>query len=319
MWEHLTKQPAELAAHLAMELVRRAKTLNTGDLAQLRATLDQAIHIADYATRARSLLAQPLKLRNQEVDGTNWQDAGIRLLALWKKTTPEAVRARMAELQARDKEKWNQVFPDEWDIDEGKLDQFYRELEPFQANGMHNLNAMCLAIRWHVAEVLAPIAGENGAFDLGGSDGMTTLFLHHHGARGVTLIEPNDHSRGFGQWLADQLGFVGMKFADRCAPAEQYAAGVCTEVLEHVVDPPATVRYLYDLLKPGGVIFVTATFVASQATHLKQNLRYHGKEHELMRAAGFVPWNPPVRCPLPFLAHWGYWQKPAREGLSKAA
>ena len=127
----------------------------------------------------------------------------------------------------------------------------------------------------------------------------------------MTLIEPNGAARAFGQWLAGQVGFTDMEFHEDVPQGRRYGAGICTEVLEHVVDPPKMIREMFELLHPGGVVFVTSSFGVPQDSHLKQNLKYAGKEDELMKAAGFRSWTPPVKSPVPMFPQWGFWQRPA--------
>ena len=78
-----------------------------------------------------------------------------------------------------------------------------------------------------------------------------------------------------------------------------------------MIDPPAMIRHMYDLLIPGGILFVTSSFGVAQDTHLKQNLRYAGKEQQLMIDAGFQSCMPNQPAPVPFLPQWGFWQRPA--------
>ncbi len=90
----------------------------------------------------------------------------------------------------------------------------------------------------------------------------------------------------------------------------RFGAGLSTEVLEHVIDPPAMLRTCFNLLEPGGVMFVTSSFGIPGPQHLRSNARYAGHEGELMRSVGFVPFTPPKPAPIPFLPSWGFWQRP---------
>lgn len=309
MLKHFAKAD-EFAVGLSADLIRRSHAVDAVDIDQVRAYLTLAIGTSVYATKAKALLTRPLRDRKIQVDGGDWRRCGISLLGLWRGMRPAAVEARMAELDARDAGKWRRTFPDDWDIDEQKLIALYRANEPLQANGVHHLNDLGLAVRFWVTEVLAQAATGRGAFDYGGSDGLCCTFLRHHGAADVTLYELNDHARAFGQWLNGQLGFDDVTYTDQL-PRRRFGAGISTEVLEHVVDPPRMVREMYDLLLPGGVLFVTSSFADSQETHLKQNLKWAGREDELMLDAGFAKWSPPARPPIPFVKSWGFWQRPA--------
>ncbi|MFT3786312.1 MAG: methyltransferase domain-containing protein [Tepidisphaeraceae bacterium] len=264
---------------------------------------------AVYTTKAKSLIARPLRERGIAVDATQWREAGIQLYGLWQKMTPEQVKERQAFLSQRNKNRWRETFPDDWQIDEAKLIALYKASEPLQANGVHAWNDLTFALRFYVAEMLAPASKNLGVFDWGGSDGITCTFLRHHGAKDVHLFEPNQAARDFCTWLNDQLGISDLTVHEEDPAGRTFGAGVCTEVLEHVVNPPAMCKRFYDLLEPGGVMFVTSSFQPTQETHLKQNLKYNGKENELMLNAGFKPWQPPVRPPVPMLPQWGFWRK----------
>ena len=306
----LFAKPGEFAQNLSADLIRRNKAVDATDIDQIRAYLELAVSTSVYATKAKALLTRPLRERGIAVDGSDWRRCGICLYGLWKGMRPDAVERRMAELSERDKDSWRNTFPDDWDIDEQKLIALYRSNEAFQSNTVHDFGDLSLALRYYVTEMLARAAGGRGAFDWGGSEGICCTFLRHHGAPDVTLFELNDHARAFGQWLNGQLGFDDITYTDQ-RPRRQFGAGLSTEVLEHVVDPPLMVRQMFDMLHPGGVLFVTSSFGVPQDTHLKQNLKWSGREDELMRSAGFVKWNPPVRAPMPFLTTWGFWQRPA--------
>lgn len=52
------------------------------------------------------------------------------------------------------------------------------------------------------------------------------------------------------------------------APAEQFEAVLCVEVLEHLEDPVALLQGLRTMVKPGGVLFVTAALNAGHADHI---------------------------------------------------
>jgi ubiquinone/menaquinone biosynthesis C-methylase UbiE len=74
-------------------------------------------------------------------------------------------------------------------------------------------------------------------------------------------------------------------------PAEAFDVVVCIEVLEHVVDPPATMRDIYRALKEGGIALITESFESigpEFPSHLPANFRYAGRIHQLMEGIGFA-------------------------------
>lgn len=312
MYQLLASKPADLATTLTVDLSRRIREADTRDIDLLQHNIQQAVATAVYAAKAKSFLTQPLRDRKIPFDAANWRDCGIQLYSLWRSMRPAAVEARMKELAERDKNKWHDTFPDDWQIDEQKLLDLYKSGEPLQANNIHNYNDISLALRYYACEMIAPIAkagGAAGGFDWGGSDGVCVAFFRHQGVPDATLIEPNQAARDFSAWLNTKLGFPDVQFHE-FRPDRKFSGGICTEVLEHVVDPPRMIREMYDMLTPGGVIFVTSSYGVPQLTHLKQNLRFAGKEDQLMIEAGFRKWTPPVKPPMPFLPQWGFWQRP---------
>jgi len=74
-------------------------------------------------------------------------------------------------------------------------------------------------------------------------------------------------------------------------PNASFDVVVCIEVLEHVSDPPSTMRGLYRALKSGGIALITESFAsvgAAYPSHLPGNLKYAGRSHQMMEAFGFA-------------------------------
>jgi len=88
--------------------------------------------------------------------------------------------------------------------------------------------------------------------------------------------------------------------------AGRFDAVVCIEVLEHVPNPPGTMRNLYAALKSGGIALITESFESvgpSYPSHLPANFRYAGKTHRLMETLGFVSTyynSAPINRPMEF-------------------
>jgi hypothetical protein len=316
MFEKLSRGPGTFAVAMALEMALRAEALDAGpELQKTLDALDYAVRATVYSTRAKVLLTQPLVRHKIPVDGKDWRGCAVKLYAQWQGTTLEQAEQRMAALREQYKSAWRNTFPDEWDIDEQKLLALYKSSPALLANGVHDWNDLSLGLRYFVAEQLAVAASGKGIFDWGGSDGISCIFARHHGATDVHLFEPNAAGREFGKWLAESLGLGGIAFheqgPERPPAGRRFGAGICTEVLEHVVDPPAMIRQMHDLLIPGGILFVTSSFAVTQDTHLKQNLKYAGHEQRLMVEAGFEPCTPSAKPPSPFLPQWGFWRRAA--------
>ncbi len=99
----------------------------------------------------------------------------------------------------------------------------------------------------------------------------------------------------FARWRDQEAGIEGAEYlpeSQLCEEIEahtnQYDFGVCTEVLEHVIDVEETVERMAKLIRPGGLLYQTASFgLYPHLSHLKPNLRFAGKEDELMASVGF--------------------------------
>lgn len=79
----------------------------------------------------------------------------------------------------------------------------------------------------------------------------------------------------------------------------QYDVVWCREVLEHLWDVPSTVNVIYDLLKPGGLLALTASFTGDDdnPSHLKKNVVYERTLGSFLKRHGFGPlmrYTPPL-------------------------
>lgn len=105
------------------------------------------------------------------------------------------------------------------------------------------------------------------------------LWSHNLDGQALAILDiaPQDHA-GAQAFFKGRLTTLDIDpssgadvIADICGPIPQLHGArfdviVCTEVLEHVLQPFAAVNQLFDLLAPGGVLLVTTPF----------NFRIHG-------------------------------------------
>lgn len=99
-------------------------------------------------------------------------------------------------------------------------------------------------------------------------------------------------------------GFARFRFAEeglserinvieRCAdiPRNAFDAVISIEVLEHVIDPMATMQDFHRALRVGGIALITESFEAVGPrfpSHLESNLQYAGRVHRMMEGLGFA-------------------------------
>ena len=76
-----------------------------------------------------------------------------------------------------------------------------------------------------------------------------------------------------GTWNATDVDIVS-DITSIPEPDESFDAIMCNEVFEHLVEPPAALREFARLLKPGGILIITAPFCA--LTHFSPHFYYTG-------------------------------------------
>lgn len=110
--------------------------------------------------------------------------------------------------------------------------------------------------------------------------GLDSFFFAQAGYE-VVFHEVSKYGQQIAKRLFDDYN-VKVQIADSLEsfPPESFDAIFSLDVLEHVPSPPAMVRDLTRLLKPGGFFVVSAPFYAIHPkwpTHLKSNRQYSGK------------------------------------------
>ena len=105
----------------------------------------------------------------------------------------------------------------------------------------------------------------------------------------VTLSDLPGKTFGFAKWRAEKRG-LNIDFVNSDELAEEYDAILCFDVLEHLLEPEQTVKYLYKHLKDHGILLVTVNFKHSEIhpMHLERNEMYLGDEfYQMMSDSGF--------------------------------
>ncbi len=139
----------------------------------------------------------------------------------------------------------------------------------------------------------------------GDGPGFDSLYLSSAG-HSVDYYDPSAAGARFAKRLFQEAARpprILTKCECECENENSYDAVLCLDVLEHVPDPPATVRMLAARLSPGGYLIIHAPFFATTAdcpTHLSSNIRYCGDIKTLYTPADLVPiagrtlWDPIV-------------------------
>jgi len=220
------------------------------------------------------------------------------------------IEERLSEAIGRGQERWNQTVPDEDHPTFEQLSAFYNGQEFPEGDMMPEAVASRLACAHRMIPVRVALElGAKSAFDYGGGSGLTTSALAAAGLSAVTLIEENVAMLEFAAWRDREAGIEGVSYLresalcdDLEARAGSYDFGVCTEVLEHVLDVEGTIARMARLVRPGGLLFQSASFALyPHLSHLKPNIQYAGREDELMAQVGFE--RVPLEAPVPMLAN----------------
>lgn len=204
---------------------------------------------------------------------------------------------------------WRLLAPDEDHPTHAQLSRYYNSLIFPQGDLLPKLAESRLSVAYRAIPVALAIQSRaQRSFDYGGGSGFTTSGLAAAGLQEVLLIEENQTMLDFARWRDQQCGISNVRYLREsgliAALSEhrgRYDIGVCTEVLEHVIDVEETIQRLADLVRPGGYLFLSASFgMYPHLSHLKQNVKYARREDELMAAVGFTPAK--ISLPIPMLS-----------------
>lgn len=307
--------PVELvraAAHFA----EAQRTIRFSDSSRLLEDIAATVVIERLALRLRADLLGSLQIAaapGQDVDVTS---VVVLLYAEYLKRNAQEARQILAQCHSRGVlDAWQATFANDADVTPESVGAFYRRLE-FPVGCRFALlteAAINLAYYGLPLHLLDNATGALRVFDYGGNSGMLTSAMAKH-PRVVEslLIEPRDDLRAFAEWRDQKCGIRNVRYLSledvAANPPEPCQFGVCIEVLEHVFDVVGAARTLASLLRPGGVLFLQASFGNPHLTSLKQNAAFAGRQDELMRAAGLERVEIPT--PLQLLKNQAFYRKP---------
>ena len=201
---------------------------------------------------------------------------------------------------------WDRVVPDEDNPTHEQLSAFYNGRNFPEGDCVPGIIKSTIGTAFRLIPVLiAEKYNLTSVFDYGGGAGLSTAALKANGCDRALLIEENRRMLKFAKWRDQEAGIEGVEYVTEgqlCseikAHRNRYDFGVCTEVLEHVIDVEETAERMAKLIRPGGYLYQTTSFdLYPHLSHLKPNLRFAGKEDELMAAAGFESVS--VELPIP--------------------
>jgi 2-polyprenyl-3-methyl-5-hydroxy-6-metoxy-1,4-benzoquinol methylase len=316
------KQYNGLFGYEPLDLVRAAahfadaqRWVKFADSAQLLEQIGNTVAIEKLALRLRSSLLGSLQVNGAQPANIDVFGLVALLYADYMKVNANEVKQRFLKSHDDVLEAWKQAFSNEADVSPEAVEIFYANL-PFPVGCRFSLlSSAAINIAYHglALHVLDSAQGAVRVFDYGGNSGMVSSAMATH-PRVVEslLIEPRENLREFARWRDQKCGIRNVRYlAPQDLPTENPQPcdlGVCIEVLEHVHDVEAAVRNLSNLLKPGGVLFLQASFSNPHLTSLRKNVAYAGREDELMRSVGLERIH--FQLPLRLLNNQGFYRKP---------
>lgn len=268
----------------------------------------------------RLLLPRPLWQRFEKpMPDSERSPVAQLVLRLYETFTGQSVKqieTCLAVQAAQSQANWNRCVPDEDHPTLEQLSRYYNSV-PFPAGDLLidiTESHLSAAYRFMPIAVGQTVKAQR-AFDYGGGCGATTSAMAGAGLRDVTLIESRQAALDFARWRDQHCHITNVRYlrehdviADLSAHRGQHDFGVCTEVLEHVLDVHGVIQRLADLLKPGGFLFMSASFgLYPHLSHLKPNVPYSGREDELFAAVGLAPVQ--MNLPIPMLNNTRLYRK----------
>lgn len=114
-----------------------------------------------------------------------------------------------------------------------------------------------VAARYQIClELLGTVTGKK-VLDLGCGDGALAGLLVKAGGE-VVGVDPNQVALGLARQQFSRHGLRAEFYTETSnLPSSYFDAAVCTEVIEHVVDPRNVLEELRRMLKPGGIAVVS--------------------------------------------------------------
>lgn len=184
-----------------------------------------------------------------------------------------------------------------------ELDAFYSHTSAFVYElAVWNRNLLKSRMRKWVGQRLSASGRPLDVLCMGDGLGFDSLHLARQGHR-VTFFELPGLTERFARELFARSDVNVTVLTDRSLiTCGSFDAITCFDVLEHVSDPAATVRWMRSQLRAGGLLYVSAPFYMihrAYPTHLRANRRHSGSmklytDSGLELAGGVWTWHPLV-------------------------
>lgn len=258
-------------------------------------TAERSIAVEKVSLLLRQIVYDRLVIALPKMAGASLHDLLFTLYSEYAKRPVTEMQSLARNTNEEVAAVWNARFPDEETLSADNLKSFYDSLAfpvacTFRRVIAPNLVVAQAALPLLLAQQVHPKA----AFDFGGNSGLMTMTLAAAGVERCLLIDSSKQMIDFARWRDHRTGLANIDYLelDHIARVPDglegaFDFGICTEMLEHAYDVEATVSLMAKLLKKDGVLFQSASFGHyPHPTHLRRNLRYAGKEDELMAKFG---------------------------------
>jgi len=225
---------------------------------------------------------------------------------------------RLGEIEVRSRLHTELVEPgihvaQEWEksgpVTAEDIARFYRETDSYIIDlAVDGCRPQRRAVWGSVVRRLERRGGGKDVLVYGDGIGSDSMALARRGHR-VTYFDVPGRTSQFARFRFERAGMLNritMLQTEGEIPVEGFDAVVCLEVLEHLMDPLAAIRSIWDALRYEGVAIISASFGSvgpAHPSHLPQNLVYAGSIHQTMEGAGFANTyynKSPVNYPMEF-------------------